>query len=56
MNIFFSQKLIRMNMPVAEDGTVHFKTTLLALIRESLNIKMGPGNCTAMFKMELDNN
>ena len=31
-----------MNMPVAEDMTVHFKTTLFALIRESLNIKMGP--------------
>ena len=31
-----------MNMPVAEDMTVHFTTTLFALIRESLNIKMGP--------------
>ena len=29
-------------MPVAEDMTVHFTTTLFALIRESLNIKMGP--------------
>ncbi|CAK5119040.1 unnamed protein product [Meloidogyne enterolobii] len=28
--------LIRMNMPVADDGTVHFTTTLFALIRESL--------------------
>ena len=37
------QKLIRMNMPVARDGTVHFSTTLLALVRESLDIKMGPG-------------
>lgn len=35
--------LIRMNMPVAEDGTVHFSTTLFALIRESLSIKMRPG-------------
>lgn len=35
--------LIRMNMPVAEDGTVHFTTTLFALIRESLSIKMRPG-------------
>uniref|UniRef100_A0A915BGG4 Ion transport domain-containing protein n=1 Tax=Parascaris univalens TaxID=6257 RepID=A0A915BGG4_PARUN len=34
--------LIRMNMPVAEDGTVHFTTTLFALIRESLSIKMRP--------------
>lgn len=37
------QKLIRMNMPVAADGTVHFSTTLLALVRESLEIRMGPG-------------
>ncbi|VDK78351.1 unnamed protein product [Litomosoides sigmodontis] len=34
--------LIRMNMPVADDGTVHFTTTLFALIRESLSIKMRP--------------
>uniref|UniRef100_A0A914QUH9 Voltage-dependent calcium channel alpha-1 subunit IQ domain-containing protein n=1 Tax=Panagrolaimus davidi TaxID=227884 RepID=A0A914QUH9_9BILA len=34
--------LIRMNMPVAADGTVHFTTTLFALIRESLSIKMRP--------------
>ncbi|KAE9412850.1 hypothetical protein Angca_007910, partial [Angiostrongylus cantonensis] len=34
--------LVRMNMPVAEDGTVHFTTTLFALIRESLSIKMRP--------------
>ncbi|ESO01955.1 hypothetical protein HELRODRAFT_155759 [Helobdella robusta] len=37
------RKLIRMNMPVADDGTVHFTTTLFALIRESLGIRMGPG-------------
>ena len=35
------QKLIRMNMPVADDMTVQFTTTLFALIRESLQIKMG---------------
>ncbi|KAI6210463.1 Voltage-dependent calcium channel A type alpha-1 [Aphelenchoides besseyi] len=34
--------LIRMNMPVSEDGTCHFTTTLFALIRESLSIKMRP--------------
>lgn len=33
------RKLIRMNMPVAMDGTVNFTTTLFALIRESLGIK-----------------
>ena len=31
-----------MNMPVDENGTVHFTTTLFALIRESLSIKMRP--------------
>ncbi|XP_067950470.1 voltage-dependent calcium channel type A subunit alpha-1-like [Watersipora subatra] len=36
------RKLIRMNMPVADNMTVHFTTTLFALIRESLAIKMGP--------------
>ena len=42
------QKLIRMNMPVTEAGTVHFTTTLFALIRESLSIKMGPGKSLHM--------
>lgn len=32
-----------MNMPVDEHGNVHFTTTLFALIRESLGIKMRPG-------------
>lgn len=31
-------------MPVDKDGTVHFTTTLFALIRESLSIKMRDGN------------
>ncbi|XP_050430003.1 voltage-dependent calcium channel type A subunit alpha-1 isoform X6 [Adelges cooleyi] len=34
------KKLIRMNMPVDQDGKVQFTTTLFALIRENLNIKM----------------
>lgn len=34
------QHLIRMNMPVDDNGTVHFTTTLFALIREGLGIKM----------------
>jgi len=37
------QKLIRMNMPIATDETVHFKTTMFALVRESLSIKTGQG-------------
>ena len=31
------KKLIRMNQPIDEDGTVHFTTTLFALIREVSN-------------------
>ncbi|KAG1668871.1 Voltage-dependent calcium channel type A subunit alpha-1 [Nymphon striatum] len=34
------KKLIRMNMPFNKDNQVHFKTTLFALIRENLSIKM----------------
>ncbi|KAJ8934780.1 hypothetical protein NQ318_005622, partial [Aromia moschata] len=34
------KKLIRMNMPVDDEGKVNFTTTLFALIRENLNIKM----------------
>jgi voltage-dependent calcium channel N type alpha-1B len=36
------KRLVRMNMPIDEQGYVHFKTTLFALIRESLKIKTGP--------------
>ena len=34
------KKLIRMNMPIDEEGKVQFTTTLFALIRENLSIKM----------------
>jgi len=34
------KKLIRMNMPVNDEGKVNFTTTLFALIRENLTIKM----------------
>ena len=34
------KKLIRMNQPIDDEGMVHFTTTLFALIRENLNIKM----------------
>jgi voltage-dependent calcium channel N type alpha-1B len=37
------RRLIRMNMPVDDAGNVHFTTTLFALIRESLGIKMRQG-------------
>lgn len=38
------KKFIRMNMPVDEDMRVGFTTTLFALIRENLQIKMRSGN------------
>lgn len=37
------KKLIRMNMPVDDDGRVNFTSTLFALIRENLSIKMRCG-------------
>lgn len=43
------KKLIRMNMPVDDDKKVNFTTTLFALIRENLDIKVRPGK-TAHFK------
>ncbi|VEN47974.1 unnamed protein product [Callosobruchus maculatus] len=36
------KKLIRMNMPVDDEGKVNFTTTFFALVRENLNIKMRP--------------
>ncbi len=33
-----------MNMPIDDKRQVHFTTTLFALIRESLGIKMRTGN------------
>lgn len=32
-----------MNMPIADDNTVHFTSTLMALIRTALNIKLASG-------------
>jgi voltage-dependent calcium channel N type alpha-1B len=40
------KKLIRMNMPMDADGKVNFTTTLFALIRENLSIKMRTGKKT----------
>ena len=37
------KKLIRMNMPMDAEGRVQFTTTLFALIRENLNIKVRAG-------------
>ncbi|XP_075364083.1 voltage-dependent R-type calcium channel subunit alpha-1E isoform X2 [Mycteria americana] len=43
--IFFCSflRLVLMNMPVAEDMTVHFTSTLMALIRTALDIKIAKG-------------
>ncbi|CAH1959849.1 unnamed protein product [Acanthoscelides obtectus] len=38
------KKLIRMNMPVDDEGKVNFTTTFFALVRENLNIKMRPAD------------
>jgi hypothetical protein len=38
-----AKKLIRMNMPLDEDQSVQFTTTMFALIRENLSIKMRCG-------------
>lgn len=42
-------------MPVDDECKVHFTTTLFALIRESLNIKMRPGCSIADFTIVTDN-
>lgn len=39
-----------MNMPVAEDMTVHFTSTLMALIRTALDIKIAKGNVGGLRK------
>ncbi|XP_044762298.1 voltage-dependent calcium channel type A subunit alpha-1 isoform X12 [Coccinella septempunctata] len=47
------KKLIRMNMPVDDEGRVNFTTTLFALIRENLAIKMRPADEMDQADMEL---
>lgn len=37
------QRLVLMNMPVDEDMTVHFTSTLMSLIRTALEIKIARG-------------
>lgn len=43
------KRLIRMNMPVDDEGKVNFTTTLFALIRENLSIKMRPRMYSLLF-------
>lgn len=42
-SLLILQRLVRMNMPIAEDNTVHFTSTLMALIRTALEIKLASG-------------
>nr|XP_055036989.1 probable voltage-dependent N-type calcium channel subunit alpha-1B isoform X5 [Misgurnus anguillicaudatus] len=37
------KRLVKMNMPIAEDNTVHFTSTLMGLIRTALEIKLASG-------------
>uniref|UniRef100_UPI00358F1DA9 voltage-dependent N-type calcium channel subunit alpha-1B-like n=1 Tax=Myxine glutinosa TaxID=7769 RepID=UPI00358F1DA9 len=47
------KRLIRMDMPIAEDKTVHFTTTLMALIRTALDIRIAKGGAD-MFECDSD--
>uniref|UniRef100_A0A669BLJ2 Voltage-dependent N-type calcium channel subunit alpha n=1 Tax=Oreochromis niloticus TaxID=8128 RepID=A0A669BLJ2_ORENI len=52
------KRLVKMNMPIADDNTVHFTSTLMALIRTALEIKLASGIvaqrlCDAELKKEL---
>ncbi|KAJ7988514.1 hypothetical protein DPEC_G00324370 [Dallia pectoralis] len=37
------KRLVKMNMPIDDDNTVHFTSTLMALIRTALEIKLASG-------------
>ncbi|XP_067825703.1 calcium channel, voltage-dependent, N type, alpha 1B subunit, a [Heptranchias perlo] len=52
------KRLVRMNMPIAEDGSVHFTSTLMALIRTALDVKIAGGGayqqqCDAELRKEI---
>ncbi|XP_078018318.1 voltage-dependent N-type calcium channel subunit alpha-1B isoform X4 [Epinephelus lanceolatus] len=52
------KRLVKMNMPIADDKTVHFTSTLMALIRTALEIKLASGVlaqhlCDADLKREI---
>ncbi|XP_068609472.1 voltage-dependent N-type calcium channel subunit alpha-1B-like [Brachionichthys hirsutus] len=53
------KRLVKMNMPIADDNTVQFTSTLMALIRTALEIKLASGVlaqhlCDADLKRELN--
>ncbi|KAB1260074.1 Voltage-dependent P/Q-type calcium channel subunit alpha-1A, partial [Camelus dromedarius] len=41
--VAYKVRLLRMDLPVADDNTVHFNSTLMALIRTALDIKIAKG-------------
>ena len=44
-----------MNMPVDEDMSVHFTSTLMSLIRTALDIKIARGLCLRISTSSVDN-
>ncbi|XP_024917791.1 voltage-dependent N-type calcium channel subunit alpha-1B-like isoform X6 [Cynoglossus semilaevis] len=53
------KRLVKMNMPISEDNTVQFTSTLMALIRTALEIKLASGVlaqhlCDADLKREIN--
>ncbi|KAL7980977.1 hypothetical protein Chor_002131 [Crotalus horridus] len=48
------KRLVRMNMPISNDDlSVHFTSTLMALIRTALDIKLASGKCDAELRKEV---
>ncbi|KAI4822776.1 hypothetical protein KUCAC02_008304 [Chaenocephalus aceratus] len=48
------KRLLRMDLPVADDNTVHFNSTLMALIRTALDIKIAKGAEGGVDKHQMD--
>ncbi|XP_071330061.1 voltage-dependent P/Q-type calcium channel subunit alpha-1A isoform X3 [Trachinotus anak] len=48
------KRLLRMDLPVADDNTVHFNSTLMALIRTALDIKIAKGTEGGIDKHQMD--
>uniref|UniRef100_A0A8C9RQJ7 Voltage-dependent N-type calcium channel subunit alpha n=1 Tax=Scleropages formosus TaxID=113540 RepID=A0A8C9RQJ7_SCLFO len=47
------KRLVKMNMPIADDNTVHFTSTLMALIRTALEIKLASGGSRRLSDADL---
>ncbi|XP_067088821.1 voltage-dependent P/Q-type calcium channel subunit alpha-1A [Osmerus mordax] len=48
------KRLLRMDLPVADDNSVHFNSTLMALIRTALDIKIAKGAEGGVDKHQMD--